>query len=307
MKTEFVNIYVNRYGYIFPSCKTYKDLPVAHLTDKDAKDKVFGHFGKEFRFNSITVEFSSACHANCLYCFQHDGVYKKYDFFNELRAFLTNVETERLFCSGGEVLDQPETINFLASLRNAMPATHFHLKTNGNAELDKVAFIEDTFNSVVVSLNGFSDSSCKLIMGQNIDIKKTLAFIEKLVNGAKTNVGVKFLISPVVTAEILPFFEWALNLKPRCIIFQTAYRYLLKENGLSEREGLTFSDYKNDYWTPVKARITYQLKELINANSVNCGYNALASDPETADVFEFDQELSSCFRMDGVYDLEDEK
>ena len=40
---------------------------------------------------------------------------------------------------------------------------------------------------------------------------------------------------------------------------------------------------------------------------VNCGYNALASDPETADVFEFDQELSSYFRMDGVYDLEDEK
>lgn len=305
MKTEFVNIYINRYGYIFPSCKTYKDLPVAHLTDKDAKAKAFEHFGKEFRFYSITVELSSACHANCLYCFQHDGIYKKYDYYNELKAFLTSVETERLFFSGGEILDQPDAITFLAELRKEIPKAHFHLKTNGNAELDKAKFIEDTFNSVVVSFNGFSDSSCRLIMGQNIDVKKTIAFVERLVSGARVNVGIKFLISPVVTAELIPFLEWALSIKPRCIIFQTAYRYLLKENGISEREGLTFSDYNNDYWTPVKSRITHQLKSLINANSVNCGYNYLASDKETAEVLGFNEELSSYFRMDGAYDLED--
>lgn len=306
MKTEFQNIYINRYGYVFPSCKTYRDKPIGLLTDPGIKEKVFAHFGHEFRFYSITVEFSSACHAACLYCFQRDGDYRRYEYFDELHRFLLATETERLFCSGGEILDQGDTMEFLSRLRDEMPDTLFHLKTNGNADLSYIFFVDRVFDSSVISFNGFSDSTCRLVMGPGVDVEKTKTFAKKLIEDTTVNVGLKYLISPATIAELPAFLKWALGIKPRCAILQTAYRYRLLDNGISIREGLTFDDPDNLYWKPLLDRLRGMVSGILHSTEINLTYNRLACDSETADLIGLSGEDRALFRMDGIYDLEDD-
>ncbi len=304
MQNDKINLYINRYGYIFPSCKTYKESPIAKLDNSNVVADVKKHFSDVKTFNSITVELSSLCHASCIYCFQRDGRYDKYKFFDELKDFLKSVESLRLFFSGGEILDQRDSMAFLSDLRSCLPDIHFHLKTNGDEDVKLAEFVESVFDSVVISLNGFSDSSCKLIMGDNVDVDRTLKFARRLVEGCKTNVGIKYLISPATVCELPQFFSWALELRPKCIILQAVYLYKLLANGKSEREKLALYDYDNFYWTPIIERIRSQLSKSLEKYEVNVDVNHLAADCETAQILQFDKQLASRFRMDGIYDLE---
>lgn len=303
MINDNVNLYINRYGYIFPSCKTYKEKPIAHLKDINCSEIVNDFFGRVV-LNSITVEFSSLCHANCFYCFQHDGKCNKYEYFNELEKFLLNTKTQRLFVSGGEILDQEDTMKYLLTLKPKLKNTIFHLKSNGNSNLDKLEFVEKVFDQVVITFNGFSRDSCNYIMGKNIDIEKTKTFVETLVKRTKVRVGIKYLLSPMVLGEMNSFYKWALALKPRCIILQTAYNYRLFDNGLSVREGTTFDACNDLYWSKIIEIIAKDFKTVINSFETNNIFNFLAADKEAMEILKLDKETALKFRTDGVYDLE---
>ena len=304
MTNDNVNLYINRYGYIFPSCKTYKEKPIAHLQDINCSEVVNDFFNRVI-FNSITVEFSSLCHANCFYCFQHDGTCARYEYFDELESFLLNIKTKRLFVSGGEILDQVDTMEYLLKLKPKLTNTIFHLKSNGNADLDKLHFVEKVFDQVVITFNGFSHDTCNYVMGKNVDVEKTKHFVETLVSRNKVRVGVKYLLSPIVLGEMNGFYKWALSIMPRCIILQTAYNYKLLDNGLSVREGTTFENCKDSYWENLIERISNEFKSIITSSKKDKHCNFLAGDNEAMDILKLDKETVSIFRTDGVYDLED--
>lgn len=301
-------LYIDRYGHIYPDCKTYMSPVICEITDEHAAEKVLEYiFDPDDSlklFNMVTVEFDSSCHAKCFYCFQEDGHRNEpYMFYDYLLPFLKQLNIKWLFFSGGEILDQPKSMAFMYKCRKELPDTWIHLKTNGNAKLDKVSFVNDCCNSIMVSFNGFSDATCRTIM--QVDIQKTIDFCEAVRKAGKCNLGLKFLASPITLVEAPAFLEWAIKLESQCIAIQTVYNYTF-DCGKCSREDATFSDLNPLFWKPVFERIGKQIEKIIMDNNakINSGMNYLSSDKKFMRLFDFEENVRNAFRTDGVYVIE---
>ncbi len=298
-------MYINRYGYIFPNCKTYKTKHICHIRDNDAVNIVKGYYGDDTPFHMITVEFNSVCNARCFYCFQRDGIDNStYEYYTELLLFLSEFSTHWIFFSGGEILVQPKSIEFMYNYRLKCPDSWIHLKTNGNADNDKIQFISDCCNSVMVSFNGFSPSIYRTIMG--IDVEKTIKFCESIIHKTSTKLGLKFLNSPISIVDIPNFLNWSLSLDPQCIVIQTAYNYSFSPEGASSRLDSTFDKMKPEYWNPIIERVSNNVEKILidNYNKINSSGNYLTADKEFIDILSLSEKTIQEFRTDGVYRIE---
>lgn len=302
-------LYIDRYGNIYPDCKTYKTDVICHITDLKALEKinraVFGTVAGGI-FNMITVEVSSACQANCVYCFQRDGHRNdKYAYYDYLLSLLGQLEAYWIFFSGGEILIQKDAMDFIRKYKEKNPHTWVHLKTNGNAEMDLIPFVLDTCDSVMVSFNGFSAATYKTIM--NLDIEKTMRFCMKIREAGKTNLGLKLLNSPITIAETPDFLEWALSLSPRCIALQTAYNYEVETSGKSHRLSSTLPSAKSSfYWNDVYGMIARRCDDVLAKYSgkINEDRNYLTADKEILQLLPLSPSNMKLFRTDGVYIIE---
>ncbi len=301
-------LYIDRYGNVFPDCKTYQSNILGHVSENDVAEKIINVMFSENEipiFNMITVEVSSLCHAKCFYCFQEDGKRgEKYLYFQHLMNLLGKLQTYWLFFSGGEILDQPDAMEFIREYRDKYPDTWIHLKTNGNAGMDKVQFVGECCNSVMVSFNGFTQSSCQTLM--QVELDKTIRFCESILQNTTTNLGVKFLNSPICIGELPDFLNWALEINAKAIAIQTVYQYSFTQEGKSNREEHVFHDLSGEYWKAVYERvgkriegILYTYKDILNQNTRN-----LACDKKVLEILGFSEELSTLFRTDGVYIIE---
>ncbi len=298
-------LYIDRNGFVYPDCKTYKTPYIGRIDDPGIVDaiqiKVFG--GNMGVFNMITVEVSSACNANCLYCFQNDGRRgEKYNYFDSLIRVLPRLKTYWLFFSGGEILHQDDAKDFIKDYRMIDSDTWFHLKTNGNADGEAIGFIRDCFDSIMVSFNGFSEQSYMGIMG--VDINKTFSFCDNVKK--YTNLCVKFLASPVCIFEIASFMEWAIDINAKCIAFQTVYDYSFGSDGKCSRNQSMFSGLDNAYWKEIFNRAGNKLNNVLlnNIKIINNDTRNLSSDKVILDVLELPEETKHLFRTDGVYEIE---
>ena len=298
-------MYINRYGYIYPDCKTYKTNPICHIKDKNAVEIVKKYYTDDIPYHMITVEFNSACNANCFYCFQHDSINNsEYEYYDELLLFLINFDTHWIFISGGEILVQPKSIEFIYNYRLKCPDVWIHLKTNGNADTERIKFITDCCNSVMVSFNGFNSAIYSTIMG--IDVDKTVAFCKSIRDINKTHLGLKFLNSPIALVDVPDFLEWALALNPQCIAVQTAYNYDLTVEGSSSRIGSTFDGLNIKYWKPVIQRVSKRIDKILHNNYdiINSNGNYLTADREFLSLLNLSEINTQQFRTDGVYRIE---
>lgn len=303
-------LYIDRYGNVYPDCKTYKSPIICHITDKDAKSKinesVLGN--DDLVFNMITVELSGRCNANCIYCFQHDNNRnKKYRFFNELFELLNQLKTYWLFFSGGEILFQNDSMEFIERYKKKNPDVWVHLKTNGNAGVyeESISFVNKYCDSVMVSFNGFSEATYNTIM--RLELSYAINFCETLKRMGNVNVGVKLLISAITIAEIPFFLDWALNQKFKCIALQVAYNYEIDmESGKSNRLNSTLpSSDESQYWMAVYNRVSEEIHKVISEHrmDINCEYNFLTADRELDSVLGLNRD-KCLFRTDGVYIIE---
>lgn len=302
-------LYIDRYGNIYPDCKTYKTPVLCHITDKNAVDlvreKTFGP-GASGTYNMITVEVSSACQANCLYCFQRDAHRNdKYAYYDYLLPFLDALDAYWVFFSGGEILIQKDAMEFMRSFRKANPAAWIHLKTNGNADESAVTFVSEVCNSVMVSFNGFSPTTYETIMGLKID--KTKMFCEAVKKQGRANLGLKLLNSPITISETPEFLEWAFSLKPKCIALQNAFNYEVEPSGKSSRLSSTlpprgFSLYWDDVYEAISARCDNVLNK--HRAEINGGCNYLTADRDFLQLLSLSSSNMSLFRTDGVYIIE---
>lgn len=298
-------MYINRYGYIYPDCKTYKTKPICHIKDDNSVEIVKSYYPDNAPFHMITVEFNSACHANCFYCFQHDGIDNSaYHYYYELLAFLSYFNTHWIFFSGGEILVQPKSIQFIYDYRLKCPNSWIHLKTNGNADIEKIQFISDCCNSVMVSFNGFSSAVYSTIMG--IDVKKAIAFCENIRLKTKTHLGLKFLNSPIALVDVPDFLDWALSLNPQCIAVQTAYNYSFTVQGESSRLNSSFDGVDEKYWRPIRQRVSTKVDKILcdNYSKINSNGNYLTADKEFLSILTLSETANQQFRTDGVYRIE---
>jgi len=301
-------LYIDRYGNIFPDCKTYQSNIVGHISAEGIAEKVIKELFSETEtpiFNMITVEVSSLCHAKCFYCFQEDGKRReKYLYFRQLMDFLGKLQTYWLFFSGGEILDQPDAMDFIRKYRKKYPDTWIHLKTNGNAGMDKVKFIEECCNSVMVSFNGFTNSSCQTLM--KVDLDRTIQFCEAIVQNTSTNLGVKFLNSPICIAELPDFLNWALEINAKAIAVQTVYHYSFDEKGKSSRKEHVFNGLSGEYWKEVCQRVAVRTEAVLHVykNRLNQETCNLACDKKVLQILGLSEEYARLFRTDGVYVIE---
>jgi hypothetical protein len=195
-------------------------------------------------------------------------------------------------------------MEFMEKIRKVCPDNWIHLKTNGNADLDAILFVEQTCDSLMVSFNGFSSASYNMIM--QLDIYKTIRFCETLISNRKVNVGLKFLNSPAVISEAPSFLEWALSKKAQCVVIQTAYNYIVEDEGKSTRINSTFDNCNETYWNDIYIRVSTMLNAILekNKDNVNCGFNYLTADKELFQLLSISEENQKLIRTDGVYVIE---
>ena len=302
-------LYIDRFGNIYPDCKTYKTPIICHITDDDALSRINAAvFGCEAGgiFNMVTIEVSSFCQADCIYCFQRDEHRRDaYAYYDRLMPLLRQLNTYWLFFSGGEILVQQDAMDFMRAYRASCPDTWIHLKTNGNADGQALEFVNDVCSSVMVSFNGFSQSSCRTIMG--LDIRRTIHFCEALKEAGKVNLGLKLLQSPLTIAETPEFLDWALSLEAQCVAVQAAYNYEVEPSGKSTRLSCTLPLPGDSlYWRDAYAQIARRCGAVLDkhADTINRGRNYLTADREVLAVLPLKGEHTALFRTDGVYIIE---
>lgn len=302
-------LYIDRFGNIYPDCKTYKTPRICHITDSNVpnriKKAIFG-CSESHCFNMVTIEVSSLCQANCVYCFQRNqNRNDTYKFYDCLLPILKAFEINWLFFSGGEILVQKEAMDFMRKCRSELPNTWIHLKTNGNVDLSLCDFVDEVCNSIMVSFNGFSPCTYKTIM--SLDIKKTISFCEEVNKRGQTNLGLKFLISPINIAEIPDFLDWALSCVPQCIALQVAYNYKIEKNGTSSRLESTlppknFSYYWDDSYERIENSCKCILKK--HESKIVNSETHLTIDKELIEIIRINENYAEHIRTDGVYIIE---
>lgn len=300
---DFRMVYVTSKGYVYPNCKTYKTEPIGHLKDVDIADKVkrivLKDSGRQ-KINMVTVELGMACQGNCLYCFQRWEDRKvSYPYYEDLEKFLCSIETNWLFFSGGEVLVQKDSMQFINGLRKKLQNVWFHLKTNANVDIEIAEFVIDNFDSVLISFSAFSEYSYKAITG--LELNKVLQFTEKLLASDNLNVGVKLLLSPGVIFEVPKFYEWAFSIKPKFIVLQHVTNCEI--NGEKMEVNNTFDNLNSNYWNDLFGRVSVQVNALLreNLDKVDKKKFNLSMDTETCSILAIEDNVKEKIRTDGVY------
>lgn len=275
---HFEELYVDRYGYLYPCCKTFLHDPIGHISESDivnkwnnyspTKECICGK-GKLSKgtWNSssqgiITFELSSACNANCSYCFQNDeNKGEAYKYYTELYDFINMANIDKVIFSGGEILTQKEAILFIEKLKQEKPSTWIHLKSNGFHSASKAGLVNSIFDSINVTLNGFSTATCKTIMKADFLTIKT--FCETLANGKKVSVGLKYLCSPANIIELPDFLRWCCDLELDRVIVPTARVYNAKPDLYDEWNDSSFSGINMAFWREILLRVGSDCKDSI--------------------------------------------
>lgn len=278
---HYGEMYIDRYGNVHCCCKTYLNNVIGNLREPDIADKIINYSPKKDCVCSkgkltsarglpllkkpelASIELSSLCNAHCTYCFQNDeNKGDRYKYYDELLDLINKLGLEKLIFAGGEILMQPESIDFIRKIRKTIPNAWIHLKANGCHDLEKIYIVEELFDSITITLNGFSNSTVSTIM--NVSFDKIRAFCEEICNRKKVAVGVKYLASPANICEVPDFIDWSTNLNPDRIIISCARIYDCKSNLPTEWMGSSFSGLNNAFWTPVFRRIGKRVIDSLN-------------------------------------------
>lgn len=305
---HFEEMYIDRYGELHCCCKTYLGNTIGNLSDPDIYEKVINYTPKndcvcsKGRLSSnvnllipakpelASIELSSQCNAQCTYCFQNDEHKgSKYQYYDELLKLIQDLQLEKLIFAGGEILVQPNSIEFLRRLKRIKPDVWMHLKSNGNHDIEYIKIVTELFDSITVTLNGFGDSTVATIM--KIPFDKTRLFCEKLCEEDELMVGIKFLASPANICEVPEFIEWAISLQPNRIIIPSARVYQCNKNAPNEWLGSSFNGLNGAYWNPIFKRVSERIKRILSKNA------------ESKSILQIDNELKSVL---GIVDMIEE-
>jgi MoaA/NifB/PqqE/SkfB family radical SAM enzyme len=220
-------------------------MNIGHLYDSDLLDKIDRFDGNCFcekykltagkgekkYYSRINIELSYKCQSKCAMCCVNAPDYGgEYDFklYGALRTLITSLRPQEILVQGGEILVQPDSLNWLEDIKKSFPLMDIAMVTNGN-HLIMADYVCNVINRITVSFVGFQSETYRAIMG--MDIEKTKKFCEHVIKSGKTRVFLKYLITPNNLHELPLFLEWAICLAPEVIYFADANtKSYIKEN-----------------------------------------------------------------------------
>jgi MoaA/NifB/PqqE/SkfB family radical SAM enzyme len=219
------HLFISHEGDLYPCCTTGMSSyhRIGHIADEDIDDKLRDYrractcvrarlrpAAAGERITYLNIETSLACNATCAMCSVHapdwDG---GYDLYPHLDAFIDRHRPGEILVQGGEVLVQKRTLEWLDGLRARHPKIEIALVTHGSWPTSQVEKIERLFDRIKVSFVGFQAQTIKATMG--LDLARTRAFVEALLDRGRTTVQVKYLLSPINVHEVSSFLDWAVG------------------------------------------------------------------------------------------------
>ncbi len=253
---------------MYPCCLVWQTdhLKIGHLSDPNLIQKIASFHGRcnceRYRlvsglgcnksYDLLNIELSYKCQAQCaMCCVDAPSFQGKYDKgnFDMLDTLISALRPNRILVQGGEILAQPDSINWLARLRQGMPNLGMEMVTNGN-NIKQIGYVTDTFDRITVSFVGFQPATYKVIMGMNVEMTKR--FCVEVIASGKVRVYLKYLITPNNLHELPMFLEWAIGLAPEVIYFTNAgMRQYINENT------------GDQYWVKMISRTRQELTSVI--------------------------------------------
>lgn len=223
-------MFISHTGDIFPCCRVwYKpENKIGNLKDTNILQKILNFdISCECSGNILckrnsepcscmNIEFGLSCNAACAICCVGAPFWRgKYALYPHLTALLDTLQPQSLIVQGGEVLAQPNTLEWLIQTHNKYPTIKIQLITNGNASITLEHIIKKIFTSMTISIVGFQNETYKKIM--NIDIEKTKNFVSMVLTKTNIPVSLKYLITPLNLHESTLFLDWAIRARPDSI------------------------------------------------------------------------------------------
>ena len=161
--------------------------------------------------------------------------------------------------------------------------------------------VKQCFDSVMISFNGFSESSYNTIMNVS-DVEKTKSFCNEL-KKLNVNMCLKFLCSPIVIQEISYFLKWAIDIEPASVVLQEAFLYEHDEKYSCKRIGSVFNQLDNSYWKDIYKRVAVQISNILKETKIDNYSGFLCADEGLFRILPLPEEYRSLFDTSGIYNL----
>ena len=275
-------LFLNEKGEIYPCPRTPMNNLIGHISEPDILKRIIeyvphkcectiGHLReadcKEKRMGIVNfnMEIGGECNGSCVFCFQKtlSTFRKHFPFYRELESFLfrlKHAKTATIF--GGEVTIQPETLHLISKI-NIENGTKVTIVTNGaipHAKYNSLCKIIDGFQ---VSFYGFTKESVRMI--SELNLKQIMDFCEYL-SAHNKQLDVKFVLSPLVIHELLPFLEWSLSLNVNHVMVYYAILPSEDYERTGRRDVSSFDNLVPEYWSPIIKRISREVKSFFVRN-----------------------------------------
>ena len=187
-----------------------------------------------------------------------------YTRHKELLQFCKIVPHDEMVIGGGEVLIQNKTLDFLKQYLASI-TSKVRINTNGSVPLSRLDEIENLFDIVNVTFNGFTYETTKALM--DVDLKYAKEIAENLSRNKKVRLGLKFLASPLCIADLPSFLKWAIDLSPYRINVKIAEICHLKTQSENMWNGSSFSKLNLGYWQPIFDRVGTETEAIIQSHA----------------------------------------
>lgn len=295
---HYYGLFVRNDGSVFPCCQTrnVESLQIGHIEDPEMFPRIKS-FGKRCScdgfnlrraqpdekqgYQLLNIEVSLTCQAACTMCCVDAPSWRgHYDHYKSLTKLIEQTKPKILLVQGGEVLVQNKTLEWVSSLRTIYPDMKIYVVTNGNMGCEKLDMVENLFDRVYVSFVGFQPETYKKIMG--LDLSRTITFVEKLIERKKTQIYLKYLVTPLNAHEAELFMAWSLSLRAKRVMFE----------GAGNARYINFDTF-DDYWRKIFKRTSKGIKSIIIRNR-----ELLKGDQIR---IAFDSEVMSLFEVDDVF------
>lgn len=262
-------LFVRSDGTLYPCCLKWgsKELEIAHIADADIVEKINKYAGKciceryklipktgkEHTYNLLNIELAYKCQAKCAMCCVHAPDADKdckYEYYFEIEKLIQNILPKKLRVQGGEVLMQPEAMDWLEKIKLKFPEMELCIVTNGCVGGNVLNRALKLFDRFYISIVGFQSETYKTIMGLDLDTTKN--FAKKVIESGEAEVHLKYLTTPSNFHELSLFLDWAIKLVPDYIIIADAFS-----------TGYLKFDTFDDYWNKIIKRSSEAAKKVI--------------------------------------------
>jgi MoaA/NifB/PqqE/SkfB family radical SAM enzyme len=223
-------LFIRHDGVAFPCCQVWGNeaMRIGHISEPDFMSKLFAYNkpcscnglkmrplqeGEPRDFPCINIEFSLACNGGCAFCCVDAPSWRgTYELYDSLHRLVESTHPGVLWVQGGEVLIQRRTLDWLHMVKQEFPQTKQVVVTNGCSPVSLIEECEQLFEKMIVSIAAFEPVTYTAIM--NLDMAKTLSFVETLLQRKKVKVILKYLLTPSSFHQLPAFLRWALARDP---------------------------------------------------------------------------------------------